>query len=144
MRYLDTSSLVALYYPEPKTSRLIAHLTRHPLPLIITQLHELEFRNGLQLKLFRQEATDSAVEATLEAFRSDAEAGVLQRMPLSWHAVFETALKLSGRRSRTHGTRSLDLLHVGAALVLHARDFITGDKRQADVAESQGLKVFRI
>jgi predicted nucleic acid-binding protein len=46
VRYLDTSSLVALYYPEAKSARLIAHLHRYPLPMAFTWLHEMEFTNG--------------------------------------------------------------------------------------------------
>jgi hypothetical protein len=51
VRYLDTSSLVALYYPEAKTVRLEAHLRRRALPIPFTWLRELEFTNSLKLAL---------------------------------------------------------------------------------------------
>ena len=144
MRYLDTSSLVALYCPEAKTARTIAHIERQHLPFALTWLHEVEFTNGLQLKLFRKEAAESAVSAALRALRADVEAGVLQRTPISWPAVFETSLRLSTAHSRAAGTRTLDLLHVAAAIALQATEFITGDKRQAKVATKEGLKVITI
>ena len=144
MRYLDTSSLVALYYPEEKTEPLIAHLRRRPLPLAFTWLHEVEFTNGLQLKLFRKEATAAAVTGTLDTLRADGESGVLHRAQPSWPTLFATALRLSASHSRALGTRTLDLLHVSAALTLEASEFVTGDDRQAMAAANEGLTVVRI
>jgi hypothetical protein len=136
--------LVALYYPEEKTEPLVAHLRRRPLPLAFTWLHEVEFTNGLQLKLFRKEATAAAVAATLDALRADGESGVLHRAQPSWPTVFDTTLRLATDHSRALGTRTLDLLHVAAALTLQATEFVTGDDRQARAAVREGLKVARI
>jgi len=143
MRYLDTSSLVALYYPEDKSEPLIAHLRRRPLPLAFTWLHEIEFTNGLQLKLFRKEAEAAAVAATLDTLRADTESGILHRAQPSWPTVFATTMRLSTAHSRALGTRTLDLLHVAAALTLSATEFVTGDERQAKAAAKEGLKVVR-
>jgi len=144
MRYLDTSSLVALYYPEDKTELLLAHLRKHPLPLVFTWLQEVELVNGLHLKGFREHASAATVASTLDALRADVEAGVLHRKQPSWPAVFATALRLSAAHSRALGTRSLDLLHVAAALTLQATEFVTGDDRQSRAAAKEGLKVARI
>ena len=143
MRYLDTSSLVALYFPETKSHRLISHLQRRKLPLAFTWLHEIEFSNGLQLKVFRGEADEASVNATLEALRSDLKAGVFQRPSISWPAVFERSTDISLAQSRILGTRTLDLLHVAIALELKADEFITRDDRQAKAAELEGLKVVK-
>lgn len=144
MRYLDTSSLVALYFPEEKTEPLIAHLRRRPSPLLFTWLHEVELTNGLQLKLFRKEATAAAVTATLNSMRADVESGVLHQPQTSWPAVFATTLRLSTSHSRALGTRTLDLLHVAAAITFDAAEFVTGDDRQARAAAKEGLEVVRI
>lgn len=144
MRYLDTSSLVALYFPEQKTAPLIAHLRRRPLPLAFTSLHEVEFANGLNLKLFRKEAAAAAVAATLAAFRADGEAGVLHRVQPAWPTIFAATLRMSAAHSSTIGTRTLDLLHVATALTLQVTEFVTGDDRQAEAAIKEGLEVARI
>lgn len=141
MRYLDTSSLIPLYYPEEKSGALISHLRRRRQPLALTPLHEAEFSNGLQLKLFRREVPATAVAATIEALRADAESGVLRRTQPSWPAVFADTLRLSAAHSRNFGTRTLDLLHIAAALHLQAAEFVTGDQRQAKAAAKEGLKV---
>lgn len=85
-----------------------------------------------------------AVTATLQALRTDVESGVLHRSQPSWPDVFATTLRLSTALSRTLGTRTLDLLHVAAALALQATEFITGDDRQAKVAAKEALTVVRV
>jgi predicted nucleic acid-binding protein len=144
VRYLDTSSLVALYYPEAKTARLEAHLRKRPSPLPFTWLHELEFTNSLQLKVFRGEGTEAAVAATLAAVRADVEAGAFFRAQMAWPMVWEGALRLSVTYSRQFGTRTLDLLHVAAACLLDAKEFITSDERQSELAEREDLNVVLI
>lgn len=144
MRYLDTSSLVALYYPEAKTSKVEAHLRKGRSDLPFTWLHELEFNNSLQLKLFRGEGTEAAVNACLAAIRGDVEAGVFFRAQIAWASLFESALRMSVAYSRRLGTRSLDMLHVAAACFLHPKEFITSDPRQAELAKREGLKVVLI
>lgn len=144
MTYLDTSSLIALYYPEDKTDRLTSYLFDHPSPLLFTWLHEMEFTNGLQLKLFRKEATATLVAATLTDLHADVQSGVLHQMPLANAVFFATALRLSTTHSPSIGTRTLDLLHIAAALTLQATAFITNDDRQAQAATAEGLKVVRV
>jgi predicted nucleic acid-binding protein len=144
VRYIDTSSLVALYYPEARTPRLEAHLRKGRSHLPFTWLHELEFTNSLRLKVFRGEGTETALEATLAAIRSDVEAGVFYRAQPVWATVFEGALRMSAAYSRDLGTRTLDLLHVAAACLLSPTEFITSDQRQAELAKREGLKVVLI
>jgi predicted nucleic acid-binding protein len=57
--------------------------------------------------------------------------------------VHDFAETLVRRHAATLGTRTLDILHVAAALVAGVRDFVTGDRRQASLAEAAGLKVTR-
>ena len=51
------------------------------------------------------------------------------------------AERLSTSYSERLGTRSLDILHVAAALVLGVKEFHTFDTRQAKLAKTAGLKV---
>ncbi|CAN5606450.1 hypothetical protein BH20VER1_BH20VER1_01040 [soil metagenome] len=144
MRYLDTSSLVALYYPEEKSELVAAHLQRHPMPLAFTALHEVEFTNALQLKLFRRTATTKALAATLGLLRADVQSGVLQQVQVSWPVAFTTAARLARVHSRSLGTRTLDLLHIATALAVKATEFITADERQAQAAMNEGLDVVQL
>jgi predicted nucleic acid-binding protein len=51
------------------------------------------------------------------------------------------AERLSALHTETIGTRSLDVLHVGSALVLGLAEFLTLDHRQLALAKAAGLKV---
>jgi uncharacterized membrane protein len=53
--YLDTGCFVKLYYPEPASARVVALIQGKI--IAFTPLHELEFVNALQLKVFFKSAT---------------------------------------------------------------------------------------
>ena len=55
--------------------------------------------------------------------------------------IWEKALILSRRYSAKLGTRTLDLLHVAAALVLKPEVFYTFDMRQHKLARAERLRV---
>ena len=55
MTYLDTGCFVKLYYPEPDSAKVIFLIQGKPVGC--TPLHELEFVNALQLKVFQKKAT---------------------------------------------------------------------------------------
>lgn len=125
MRYVDTSALLPLYHAEALSPRVAEIIGTDGEPLAFSWLHEIEFQNALQLKQYRGEATEVAVNATLELIRKDATAGVLVRIEPHWPEVFRQTLALSLRYSSGLGTRSLDLLHVGTALSFGIREFVT-------------------
>jgi predicted nucleic acid-binding protein len=60
---------------------------------------------------------------------------------MQWPIVFRIAASLSDHHSATVGTRSLDILHVAAAKLLRANEFVSFDRRQRILAASAGLKV---
>ena len=55
--------------------------------------------------------------------------------------IWERALVLSRQHSARLGTRTLDLLHVAAALVLGPDVFYTFDKRQRKLGKTQRLRI---
>jgi len=55
--------------------------------------------------------------------------------------VLLEAASLSELHTETIGARSLDAMHVAAALLLHADKFLACDQRQAKLASRAGLKV---
>jgi predicted nucleic acid-binding protein len=56
-------------------------------------------------------------------------------------AVEEKANELSDNYSANLGCRTLDIIHVAAAILIGAREFVTFDARQAEMAKQAGLKV---
>lgn len=139
--YADTGFLCSLYALDAHTRRAAARMKRQALPLPITWLHQLEFRNALRLRVFRHEITPSQRDASLNAMLADMAAGVLRAVVPPLTAMLTEAERLSALHSDTLGTRSLDILHVSAALVLGLSKCLTFDIRQIALAKAAGLKV---
>ena len=142
MTYLDTGCFVKLYYPEPDSATVIALI--QGTPVCHTPLHELEFVNALQLKVFFTGATAAQVTAARALVDADLKAGVLVAPGGQWEEIFAQAVVLAEQHTGTIGCRSLDILHCAAAKVLAASAFITTDSRQKRLAEAMGLNVLAV
>ena len=70
--------------------------------------------------------------------------GVLRRVSVEWDAVLDRMLELSEAHTERVGCRTLDIIHVAAALLLGSEVFLTGDARQARVAEAEGCEVVAV
>jgi predicted nucleic acid-binding protein len=138
--YADTGFLCSLYAPDAHTGAVVARIERETLPLPFTWLHQLEFRNALRLRVFRREITPAQRDASLNAMLADLAAGVLVHAATPLTDLTTEAERLSALHSETLGTRSLDIVHVAAALVLGLSEFLTFDRRQHSLALAAGLK----
>jgi predicted nucleic acid-binding protein len=78
-----------------------------------------------------------AIRAQLQ---DDIDAQRLVPVALDWSGAFAIACELSDAHTAKLLTRSLDLLHVAAALATHCRVFVSADNRQLAVAKVAGLK----
>jgi len=139
--YADTGLLCSLYAPDEKTidaSRLIQKV-RPPLPF--TWLHQVEFRNALRLRVFRNQLTVNERESILQRFFEDFASGLfVQKNPETTDLLLE-AERLGASHTEILGCRSLDLMHVAMALVLGAKNFAGFDQRQNQLAQAVGLTV---
>ncbi len=142
MTYLDTGCFVKLYYPEADSAEVIALIQGKP--VCYTPLHELEFVNALQLKVFQKNATPQQVVAARELVEADLKAGVLVSAGGDWPNLFREAVKLAEQHTGAIGCRSLDILHCAAAKFLTAAEFISTDTRQKKLATAMGLNLVTI
>ena len=106
--------------------------------LIVTDFGEVELLNALESRIFRRELTATQIAAAQKAFKSDIAEGILALQPLPGVA-FQKARQLVKQHTARLGTRTLDVLHVAAALVVGAEVFLTFDPRQTKLAEAAGL-----
>ena len=141
MIYFDTGLLVKALCPEPGMAMAHEIIRGCKPPLPFTDLHALETRNAVRLKRFRNELTDAEVEWVLGTLAEDLESGLLAKPPLDLPSVFHRAEQLSRRHAAVTGARSLDILHVAAALELGATAFASLDERQRALARKAGLKL---
>ena len=141
--FADTGFLVSLYLEETTSKAADAAVgkdkDRQPLPL--TPLVLLEMRNAFNRSVQRQRITAAQRDALWQDVEADIASGFLVPTTVAAAALHDTARELSDRYTPTLGTRSLDLLHVAAALVLEAKVFFSFDDRQRKAAAGEGLKV---
>ena len=139
--YADTGVMVKGYVLETDSEeavRILDFLGDH---LLYSHLHSIEIPNAIRLKRFRGEISKGQEISANRAFLSDVESAVLTRCEYDLGEVFFRAERLSAKHSAIIGSRSLDLLHVAAALESGCTHFASLDTRQRKVASLNGLKV---
>jgi len=139
--YADTGFLVSLYLEESTSEAADAALGEKRQPLPLTPLGSLELRNALNRAVHRQRITAAERDAIWGDVDTDITGGVLVPTPLASAHLHAKARDLSDRYTPTIGTRSLDLLHVAAAMLLETEAFFSFDERQRQVAASEGMGV---
>lgn len=139
--YADTSFLFALMIHDANSPAAGAYLRAHRQVLPFTPLQRLELKNAIRLAVFRKHAETGTAKAALEQIAADLAAGNLVDAPLAWPDVLNEADRLSERHTAALGIRTLDLLHVGAAVCLGLKEFLTFDDRQRACAKAAGLRV---
>jgi predicted nucleic acid-binding protein len=95
----------------------------------------------LSLAVFQQRLTTAESLAAWHEVQQDLASGVLVAKPDLWGKLVREAESLAEHHTPVIGARSLDVLHVAAALVLGATEFCTLDTRQANLAKAAGLHV---
>ena len=94
------------------------------------------------LLLWRQEGDQNrTADAVLAEIDTHIEAGFFRLVDASQSSIYTKAQELSNKHTPAVATRSIDLMHLAAALLSGARTFLTFDKRQAKAAFAEGLLV---
>lgn len=141
--YFDSSALVAVYVTGPFSVRARSEAI-HAGAVAFTPLHDLEVRNAFRA-LHGRKALSTAQRAELERLLElDLRAGRLLLTPLDLPAVFHRAVRLSATHTEKLLCRSLDILHVAAALELQRAELVSADERQLQLATAAGLKTIDI
>ena len=139
--YADTSVLFSLYVTDANSPKADVWRQAHPVPLDFTGLHRLELRNALSLAVFQQRLTPAESLAAWAEVQRDLASGLLVATSDLWGKLVREAESLAQLHTPTIGSRSLDVLHVAAALSLGATEFSTLDTRQSKLAQLAGLHV---
>lgn len=142
--YVDPSALSRLYLNQPGSremyrwpyERAAVFLSR------ITGARNWSMRcpwpssaaNARQTKPFRPGRTS----------RRTSKMAICLQVDLLWRAALNRAAESSRAHTPRLGTRALDVLHVGCALELKLRHFLTFDERQQKLAVVCGLKAAKL
>ena len=137
--YFDSSIITKWYLPEADSAAALRIRARHEPPAILTHLHRVELTTAWHLKVFRRELRLETVVHALADLERDVDTGVWEPPAYDLGDVHARAEQLARRHAAVFGTRSLDILHVAAALALEATRFVTSDQRQASLAKAARL-----
>lgn len=142
MTYADSGFVVSLYLTTEGTSaQARKEVKRASKPILLSPLSLLEIRNALNFGINRGEITGEQRDAVLSEIDAQIEKGFFRLVDTSQTSIYAKAQELSNKHTPTTATRSLDLMHLAAALLTEARTFLTFDKRQAKAASTEGLVV---
>jgi len=141
MVYFDSGVIVKLYVQEATSLDAVRLANGYTAPYPLTQWQALEVRNAMRLKAFRGEITLVEMSGSIAAFEQDIAAGRWQRPGYSVAEVERRSEDLSSSHSAALGCRTLDIIHVAAALAIGADEFVTFDARQRALAERLGFAV---
>jgi predicted nucleic acid-binding protein len=137
--YADTSFLVPLYLEDRHSPEVDRRMESRP-GVFLTPFHRAEMTHAIYLHVFRGQISTLDAQRAYADFERDCETGVWVSVDLPEKA-FSTCVDVARRRVAELGVRTLDTLHVAAALALRADAFWTFDQRQARLAEAEGLSV---
>lgn len=144
--YPDTSFLCAIYRVQDNSEVAWAYRDLMISPLRVSTLLEFEFRQAIRLQvwLHRQDKkkgySQTEADQMLADWESDIAAGHVEIIPTDADAVLRMAEHLSEKHTALTGNRTLDILHIATAKHLSARNFLSFDARQKQLAKAAGLK----
>ncbi len=139
--YYDSGILLKLYTPEAESPTVSNFVREAGQAIPFLSLHRTECAAALHLKAFRGECTVGQANRALADLDADASRGVLMPLEPDWETLWKKAGQLCEAHSAHLGSRTLDTLHVAAALLFQFRRFVTSDTRQSALAERVGLNV---
>lgn len=141
----DTSFLCSLFRKQVYSTRAIAFMDKAREPLPLTTLLLLEFRQSTRLQtwLHSRDQTrgfsEPQANTMLQHLQSDLSAGVFEMTTVDWPEVHLLTETLSAKHTGKQGHRLIDILHVASALHLGAKQFLSFDENQRQLAKAEGL-----
>lgn len=137
----DTSFIFSLYGNDANSSRAVDWISACQQPVTLSPYNPYELGNALRLAEFRQVIKPGESAMYWSLFESAIQRGRLIRQVCNLADVLDEATRLSSSYTLTGGHRAFDVLHVAAALVMGAGEFLTFDGNQRKLAEAEGLVV---
>jgi predicted nucleic acid-binding protein len=139
--YPDSSFLVSIYRQDSNHAAASAFMRRRSPSLVFLPLHRVEFRNALRFAEIQQLITPEERKRTFRQIEEDLREGFLVHATVPWSDICRRADDLSEKHMIQNGQRTIDLLHVAAALETGTRLFLSFDQRQRGLAKAAGLQV---
>ncbi len=136
--YADTSFFVSLYIPDAHSLEAERRMAASP-AVWLTPFHVAEWTHAVEQQVFRRAASRTEADQANSRFQDHCDNGLWMEVALP-DSTFDVCAQLARRYVAKLGLRTLDTLHVAAALELKAERFWTFDDRQKKLARAVGLK----
>jgi hypothetical protein len=142
LTYADSGFVVSLYLTTEGTSaQARKEIKRSSKPILLSPFSLLEIRNALNFGINRGDITSDQRDAVFTEIEAQIEKGFFRLVDASQSSIYAKAQELSNKHTPATAARSLDLMHLAAALLSGVRTFLTFDKRQAKAVAAEGLVV---
>ncbi len=135
---VDSSFLVSCYALDAHSRAAAVLYAAHSGQILVSPLNIVEVSTALRARVFRRLATEQEGREAIIEFEADLAGGALRQVQMP-DSVWVRARQLSLSHTVRIGARSLDILHVAAALSLGVSSFLTFDHTQALLARAEGL-----
>jgi predicted nucleic acid-binding protein len=145
--YPDTSFLCALYRKQDNSDQALAYRAAMTEPLHVTRLLLWEFRQSVryQASRFRNNRQLgyplSEAERMIAKLAEHMDQGLVKMTNCDFISILITGERISKARTYTGGHRSFDILHIATAVDLGAREFLSFDANQIQLATAERLAV---
>ena len=137
----DTSFLFSLYGNDVNSARAVKWADASTSPVSLHPYNPYELGNALRFSEFRKTIRPGEAAMFWAQFEAAQRQGRLHHCICNLADVLDEATRLSSTHTLTEGHRGFDILHVAAALVMKASEFLTFDVNQRNLAENEGLVV---
>jgi predicted nucleic acid-binding protein len=135
--YADSSFFISLLVVDKHSAEAWRRADLHH-QLLITPLNRAEIVHAIFMHVFWKKSDFITAQQAVQNLNHDCDTRVFESVELP-EDTFNTSINLAWHFGPTLGVRTLDSLHVAAALELNADRFWTFDDRQAQLAEACGL-----
>ena len=137
----DTSFFFSLYGNDGNSSRAVSWMASCKQPVTLSPYNPYELGNALRFAEFRKAIKPGEAAMYWSQFEAAKKRGRLLQQTCNLADVLDEATRLSSTHTLTGGHRGFDVLHVAAALVMKADQFLTFDANQRKLAAAEGLVV---
>lgn len=137
----DTSFLFSLYGNDGHSPLAISWTQENTSVVHISSLNRFELINSLRFAECRKFIPTDAADRLASLFELDVIAGRIVEPNCNLAEILAEANRLSAAHTLTGGHRGFDILHVAAARIMGATDFLTFDANQRRLAKAVGLKL---
>ncbi len=142
MSYWDSSALVKLYLHE-SDSAVFEALAAQPGPMRTCPLGEFESLLTIRHHEAARRLTGQQADQLIEDLLFDVETGVVEVVApdLKVYSEFQHVVQTCLKRPQPISIRTLDALHLAAALSVSETEFVSHDHRQRAAAAALGMSV---